>query len=79
MRLRIRGLTILTIIPFLGAGWGWPWWRCGKWYVGVYFHCKRGLYLGIGWDDIERRIGNRVKAMTPEARAELRTILEKMR
>lgn len=68
-------MRFIKIVPFIGAGWACPYVRFWKWGVGIYFHCGRGLYIGIGWSNTWRNIKRTVKAMTPEEREQLRQIL----
>lgn len=69
------GREIFRVLPFVGAGWAWPYCYCKKWQVGFYFHCGRGLYIGFGWDTVNRRMMRAIKAMTQAERDELRRVL----
>lgn len=71
----VRGIQLLRVLPFYGAGWAWPYAHCKRWQIGFYFHCKRGLYIGFGWSAIDRRIKRRIKTMTAQEREDLRGIL----
>jgi hypothetical protein len=69
---------MIKVKLFYGAGWSWPYLRFIKYRVTLFFHCKRGLYISLGWDEQDRQWKKKWAKVPAEEKAEIVAICEEL-